>query len=54
MIELIRSFVGTAPALSSIYDIPAFTEWIFGAGLLFLVIASVYAVFGNIISFFRR
>lgn len=54
MIEFLRNFIGSVPDLSSVYDIGALIEWVFGAVFLLAVMLSIYAIFGNIISFFRR
>ena len=54
MIEFLRNFIGDVPSLSSIYDMPALLEYIFGAVFLLAVVFSIYAIFGNIIKFFRR
>lgn len=54
MIEFLRNFVGSPQEITSIYDIGSFAEWVFGAVLLLTVMVSIYAIFGNIISFLRR
>lgn len=54
MIEFLRNFLGEAPIIRSIYDIPALSEYMIGAILLLAVMLSVYAIFGNLIKFFRR
>lgn len=53
MIELLREFVGSIPDFTSVYNLPELLEYVFGVGVLFVVMWSLYALLGNIISIFK-
>lgn len=54
MIEFLRNFIGSPPDLSSVYDLPQFFEYISAVVVLILVMASIYAIIGNIVNIFNR
>lgn len=54
MIEFLRDFVGVPPVINSLNDIGSLFEYIFGACVFIIVLFSIYALIGNLISFFRR
>lgn len=54
MIEFLRNFIGLPPEITSLYDLPYLIEYIGGIFVLFLVMASIYAIIGNIVNIFGR
>lgn len=54
MIQLLRDFVGSPPAFLSPYNFGDVLEYVFGVSLLFVVIFSLYSLFGQIINIFRK
>ena len=54
MIEFLRNFIGAPPLITSLFDLPQLVEYISAVFVLFLVMASIYAIIGNIVNIFGR